>query len=230
MSPWEIDIWEMVLRLSLAVVLGGAIGLERERRNRAAGFRTNILVCLGSSLIMLLSIYGFSEFANEYNVRLDPARLAAQVISGIGFLGAGVILYNGLSITGLTTAATLWVVAAIGLAVGAGFYYAAAITTFVVLFSLLVLNKIESKWIHSSRTVDMEITSDESDNVLAQVMHAIENFQADANKFSVNRKDDELHPNRIVIKLTLKLTRAHAIQDLTEVLLKIKGVKEIQVE
>lgn len=228
-NPWEISIWELTLRLSLAVVFGGIIGLERERSNRAAGFRTNILVCVGSTLIMLLSMYGFAGFAHAEGVRMDPARLAAQVISGIGFLGAGVILFNGLSITGLTTAATLWVVAAIGLTVGAGFYYAAGMTTVFVLFSLLVLNKFERRWIRATKTMDMEIAMEESDLVLGQVMNTMERFQVETTVFSFKRSDEEHRERRIVIKLSLKLTRAHA-QDLTEELMKVKGVNEILVE
>lgn len=134
------------LRLLLAMILGGLIGIEREQNNHAAGFRTHILVCIGSALTMLISMYGFSAFANQTGFTMDPARLAAGVISGIGFLGAGVILYNGFSIKGLTTAASLWVVAAIGLAVGGGYYYGAVFTTIFSLFSLLVLNKVERKW------------------------------------------------------------------------------------
>ena len=110
---------EIVLRLILAVAAGGLIGLEREIHGRAAGFRTQILVCLGSTLIMLISIYGFEQ--SGVGTTRDPARLAAQVVSGIGFLGAGTILREGTSIKGLTTAASLWVVAGIGLALGAGF-------------------------------------------------------------------------------------------------------------
>lgn len=102
-SVWEITHLELALRMILAVVLGGLIGIEREWSNHAAGFRTHILVCLGSATIMLLSSYGFSQFVNEGSVRMDPARLAAQVISGIGFLGAGAILRNGNMIKGLTT-------------------------------------------------------------------------------------------------------------------------------
>jgi len=140
---WHISYTEMTIRLVLALVLGGLIGLERELGGHSAGFRTHILVCLGSSIIVLLSMYGFSQFASEPNVRLDPARLAAQVISGIGFLGAGTILRTGLTISGLTTAASLWVVASIGLAVGAGFYYGAAVGTLLVVISLFFLNKVE---------------------------------------------------------------------------------------
>lgn len=156
-SVWEITHWELVLRMILAVVLGGLIGMEREWSNHAAGFRTHILVCLGSATIMLLSSYGFSQFVNEANVRTDPARLAAQVISGIGFLGAGAILRNGNMIKGLTTAASVWVVAAIGLSVGAGFYTGAFFCTFLVLISLFLLNKWEKHLMRNRRYHDVDI-------------------------------------------------------------------------
>jgi putative Mg2+ transporter-C (MgtC) family protein len=131
---WE----EALLRVAVAAALGGAVGLERELREREAGFRTHMLVSVGSALFTIVSAYGFREFlVNGGNViRADPTRIAAQIVTGIGFLGAGAIIRQGLSIRGLTTAATLWVVAAIGLAAGAGYYSAAVITTLVVLFSL----------------------------------------------------------------------------------------------
>jgi len=156
-SVWHISIEELTLRLVLAAVLGGLIGLEREFSNHAAGFRTHILVCLGSAAIMLLSIYGFGEFAYEPNVRTDPARLAAQVISGIGFLGAGAILRTGPTVTGLTTAASIWVVAAIGLSVGAGFYYASVLVTLIVLISLFLLNKWEKHLLRNRRNQEVVI-------------------------------------------------------------------------
>ncbi|MBU5445451.1 MgtC/SapB family protein [Paenibacillus sp. MSJ-34] len=146
-NPWFIDNVHILMRLLIAMLLGGLIGFEREHNNHAAGLRTHILVCLGSALIMLLSIYGFSAFVDEINVRVDPARLATAVITGIGFLGAGTILFTGKSITGLTTAASLWVVAAIGLAIGAGFYFAAVVSTVLVLLNLWVLNKIEQRFL-----------------------------------------------------------------------------------
>lgn len=156
-SVWHISYLDLTLRMVLAVVLGGLIGLEREWSNHAAGFRTHILVCIGATSIMLLSIYGFSQFIAEPNVRTDPARLAAQVISGIGFLGAGAILRNGPSISGLTTAASIWVVAAIGLSVGAGFYYPAALATFLVLVSLFLLNKWEKHLLRNRRNQEIII-------------------------------------------------------------------------
>ncbi|WP_240353438.1 MgtC/SapB family protein [Cohnella algarum] len=150
---WELSYLDLTLRLFAALVLGGLVGIEREWKNHAAGFRTHILVCVGSAAIMLLSIYGFGEFANAYNVRMDPARLAAQVVSGVGFLGAGAIIRTGLSISGLTTAASLWVVAAIGLCAGAGFYYGAVLTTVLVIVSLYLLDKVENRML-GKRTND----------------------------------------------------------------------------
>jgi putative Mg2+ transporter-C (MgtC) family protein len=131
---WE----EELLRVAVAAALGGAVGLERELREREAGFRTHMLVAVGSALFTLVSAYGFRDFLVHGGsvVRADPTRIAAQIVTGIGFLGAGAIIRQGLSIRGLTTAATLWVVAAIGLAAGAGYYSAAVITTLVALFSL----------------------------------------------------------------------------------------------
>ena len=129
------------VRLTVATLLGAIIGLEREQHGRPAGLRTHILVALGSCLIMLISVYGFPGGADW-----DPARLAAQVVSGIGFLGAGTILRDGTSIRGLTTAASLWVVAGIGLAAGTGFYWAAAVTTFFAVLVLVFLDNVERKF------------------------------------------------------------------------------------
>jgi len=133
-----LDSWEVLLRLALAAVLGAAIGLERELREREAGLRTHLLVSLGSALFTIVSAYGFHSFlaSGASVVRADPTRIAAQIVTGIGFLGAGAIIRQGLSVRGLTTAATLWVVAAIGLASGAGYYSAAVATTVLVIVSL----------------------------------------------------------------------------------------------
>jgi putative Mg2+ transporter-C (MgtC) family protein len=132
---------ESLLRLVLAAVLGGAIGVERELREREAGLRTHLLVSVGSALFTIVSAYGFHAFltSGQSVVRADPTRIAAQIVTGIGFLGAGAIIRQGLSVRGLTTAATLWVVAAVGLASGAGYYSAAVITTALVLVALYPL-------------------------------------------------------------------------------------------
>jgi putative Mg2+ transporter-C (MgtC) family protein len=128
---------EVLLRLFVAAALGGAIGLERELRERQAGLRTHLVVSVGSALFTLVSAYGFSDFLGSPAVaRVDPTRIAAQIVSGIGFLGAGAIIRQGLSVRGLTTAASLWLVAAIGMASGAGYWDAAVIATAGALFSL----------------------------------------------------------------------------------------------
>jgi putative Mg2+ transporter-C (MgtC) family protein len=129
---------EELLRLAIAAGLGGAVGLERELREREAGLRTHLVVCVGSALFTLVSAYGFHAFmVNGGNlVRTDPTRIAAQIVSGIGFLGAGAIIRQGFSVRGLTTAATLWLVAAIGMACGAGYYVPALLATGIALFTL----------------------------------------------------------------------------------------------
>ena len=126
------------MRLALAAALGGAIGAERELRDREAGFRTHLLVAVGSALFTLVSAYAWTDwrFSTPAGIVFDPTRIAAQIVTGIGFIGAGAIIRQGLSIRGLTTAATLWAVAAIGMASGAGYYEAAVVTTALVLVSL----------------------------------------------------------------------------------------------
>jgi putative Mg2+ transporter-C (MgtC) family protein len=123
---------EVFLRLAVAAALGGAVGLERELQARDAGFRTHMLVAVGSALFALAGAYGFREFPRG----VDPSRVAAGIVTGIGFLGAGAIIRQGLTVRGLTTAATLWVVAAIGLSAGAGYYSGAVLTTLIVLLLL----------------------------------------------------------------------------------------------
>jgi putative Mg2+ transporter-C (MgtC) family protein len=141
---WSEELWRVVV----AAGLGGAIGLERELREREAGFRTHLLVSVGSCLFTLVSAYGFSEFRTG---SVDPTRIAAQIVTGIGFLGAGAIIRQGFSVRGLTTAATLWVVAAIGMASGAGYFSAAVITTALVLFSLWPLRIVAFRMVNRLR-------------------------------------------------------------------------------
>jgi putative Mg2+ transporter-C (MgtC) family protein len=127
--------WELFARLGIAAGLGAAVGIERELRDREAGIRTHLAVSLGSALFTVVSAYGFSEFVAPGSP-VDPTRIAAQIVTGIGFLGAGAIIRSGLSVRGLTTAASLWIVAAIGMAAGAGYYWAAVIGTALTVFAL----------------------------------------------------------------------------------------------
>lgn len=206
---WWISHWELALRVVLAVVVGGLVGLEREWSNRAAGFRTHILVCVGATSIMLLSIYGFGQFADEYNVRMDPARLAAQVISGIGFLGAGAIMRHGFTISGLTTAASLWVVAAIGLCVGAGFYFVSLLTTFVVLFCLLLLNRWEKRFFMMKRKRKLEMKITCRAGQVNGIVRLIENTGVIVVDVAIDKKEllssDQAKASAVQIKFVMKI-------------------------
>jgi putative Mg2+ transporter-C (MgtC) family protein len=133
----------ILTRLVFAFLLGGVIGFEREKKGRSAGLRTHILVCAGSCLIMLVSLYMYELFGTK--VALDPARIAAGVITGIGFLGAGTIIRSAQEVRGLTTAASVWISAAIGLAVGCGFFSGAFITTVMAVITLYLLKPLEKK-------------------------------------------------------------------------------------
>ncbi|MDD4188662.1 MAG: MgtC/SapB family protein [Eubacteriales bacterium] len=148
---------EIVLRLVLAVFIGGVIGYEREHAGRPAGFRTHILVCVGSALVMVTSEFMFNRFITLTN--MDPARLGAGVISGIGFLGAGTIIREGISIKGLTTAASLWAVACAGLAVGIGFYEGAVIGAVLIFITLMVLKNLQTKLSKKYKNVNV-VTGD----------------------------------------------------------------------
>lgn len=139
--------WQYVLTIFVAAMLGGAIGLEREYRSKEAGFRTHFLVGLGSALFMVLSMHGFDNFAAQPGVIIqrDPARMAAQVVSGIGFIGAGTIIFQKNVVKGLTTAAGLWVTSAIGMTAGVGMYGLATAATVMVLFCLEAMNFIHHR-------------------------------------------------------------------------------------
>jgi putative Mg2+ transporter-C (MgtC) family protein len=148
---------DMLIRLLSAALLGSIIGLERERILWAAGIRTHMLVCVGSCLIMIVSQYGFANVLTEKNVVLDPSRIAAQVVSGIGFLGAGSILARGEIVKGLTTAASIWTVAAIGLAVGGGLYLAAGASTIIILIILAGIKPLEEAYRSRNQSCQLKV-------------------------------------------------------------------------
>jgi len=144
---WSNDYFEMALHLMVALGAGGIIGLERSYHGRPAGFRTHALVCLASSLLMILTVYHQRWFDASYleRVAIDPTRMAQGIMTGIGFLGAGVIMREGLTVRGLTTAASIWITAAIGIMIGVGFYFPAGIATALTLIVLSVFRWIERR-------------------------------------------------------------------------------------
>ena len=171
----ELSTWEAVARLALAVLLGGAIGFERELREHEAGLRTHMLVSLGSALFTLVSIYAWADqtLSARAGLSVDPTRIAAQVVSGVGFLGAGTIIVRGVSVKGLTTAASLWVVAAIGMAAGAGFYVGAVGATVIGLLSLSPLRLWSRRMFgHRPATGTLRVDVDEAGR--ARVLEEVE--------------------------------------------------------
>lgn len=230
-NPWYINELHITLRLVLALLLGGLVGFEREQSNHAAGFRTNILVCVGSCLLMLLSIYGFSDFVNETNVRVDPARLAAAVITGVGFLGAGTILFTGKSITGLTTAASLWVVAAIGLAVGAGFYFAAGVSTSMVLITLWAFNKLEKRYIRAKREHALTVQADEHSTIVMALNALLSERHIIIRKIKLEEDDVEGRSKKqLILHLYVTLPKAESLLALIEQIKHMEGVHWVSSE
>lgn len=155
---------ELILRLFVAALMGGAIGLEREYRAKEAGLRTHFLVALGSALFMVISQFGFEQILEMHpllNVRLDPSRIASQVVSGIGFIGAGIIIFQKHVVKGLTTAAGMWVTAAIGMTCGAGMYSLAIASTVMVLICLEALNILLQKF--GTRAISITFSSPDVD-------------------------------------------------------------------
>ena len=172
MPTVDLSIWDTVIRLFTAAVCGGIIGIERGKKHRPAGFRTHMIVCIGAALTMILSIYITDMLVNVWkvgysdNTRIDISRLGAQVINGIGFLGAGTIILTGRQqIKGLTTAAGLWASACMGLAIGAGFFLGALIACGLIIITVVLLSKLESFILAHSRNVNMYIEFESMDDV-----------------------------------------------------------------
>ncbi len=181
---------EILLRLSLAAVLGALVGIERERKDWAAGLRTHMMVCVGAALTMMVSAFGFKDILGTSAVVLDPSRVAAQVISGIGFIGAGTILFLRQEvIRGLTTAAGLWTVAAIGLAAGGGMYFAAWTTTVIVLIILWVLKPLERRIFRKFRTnhIRIETEPNAAQSLATAIQELLEDEKLDFYNLSIEK-------------------------------------------
>ncbi len=216
---------ELFIRLALAAALGSAIGIERERLLWTAGLRTHMLVCVGSALIMIVSAFGFTDVLMDQHVVLDPSRIAAQVVSGIGFLGAGTILLRGEIIKGLTTAASLWTVAAVGLAVGAGLYVAALATTVIVLIILAGIKPIEERFRARQAERTVTLMADRGSITVDKILEATELPSSRIKLFSLLQQDDATDA------VTVSFTRLpqQALDDAVARLHKAAGVKAVTI-
>lgn len=209
---------ELLIRLGLAFLLGGAVGLERESANRPAGFRTHTLVAVGAALVMTLS---------QSIAGADPARLAAQVVSGIGFLGAGTILREGATIRGLTTAASLWVVAAIGLACGAGFFLGAGLASALVMIALVPLVRLE-RWVggkHERKVLQLDIEDRPGQlGLIGQVL----------GRLGISIRGVEMEETgvkgRLLVGLTVRFPPRASIEEAVTELSQVEGVHAVMVD
>lgn len=222
-----LSLHEIALRLVTATVLASIVGLDRERQRSAAGLRTHALVGLSSCLLMIVSAFGFADILGTPNVGLDPSRIAAQIVTGIGFLGAGTIIAHGNLIRGLTTAASVWTVAALGLAVGGGMYRAAAIATVIALILLLVMRPIERRlhrrWLKQTiiAVYDPKVITPEKilDTLRAKNLHTA--------RLSVERQPIG---NRDQIEITLDEGGEIVLQNALESVARLEGVQSAMTE
>jgi putative Mg2+ transporter-C (MgtC) family protein len=219
---------ELASRLLLSAVLGGAIGLEREISDQPAGFRTHILVALGACLFTLVSAYSFEAFLGIEEApqfRFDPTRIAAQIVTGIGFLGAGAIIRYGMSVRGLTTAASLWVVAAIGTAVGLGGYLLAGVTTAATLLALFGLKPLRSRLVRGLKKEHEEFLVEGSTELhVEDLVSAVASEQMQIEHLRI---EDEPEDNVRNIVLFLSLPPDRRPEDALAVLTGIHGVRNV---
>jgi putative Mg2+ transporter-C (MgtC) family protein len=201
---------ELLSRLVLAALLGSVIGFERERMNWAAGLRTHMLVCVGASLMMLVSAFGFADVLGTKNVVLDPSRVAAQVVSGIGFLGAGSILMRGEIVRGLTTAASLWSVAGIGLAVGGGMYTAAIGATVIIFIILAGVKPLERRFISVKQQRNITLLAERGRVSLDSVHNALGTGSVRVKQFIVQQSEDDPELDEVQIGLSRATTSEFA--------------------
>lgn len=209
---------EIILRILMSAFLGGIIGIQRERRDRPAGFRTHILVCIGATLFTVISLFPFEGVAYA-----DPTRIISQIVVGIGFLGAGTIIRQGNIVFGLTTAASLWTVAGIGVAVGIGYYIPAVVVTAIVLLVLTSFKKVEQTILAApNKNMVLNIKADKS---------FYERFIENMNELNVNILEmnlQALDQNKILIKAKLESTSFFSAANLSNEICKLSGIDEIE--
>jgi putative Mg2+ transporter-C (MgtC) family protein len=203
--------------------MGGAVGIERERTRHPAGFRTHILVCVGSALVMLCNLYIFDKY--RYMVNIDPARLGAQVISGIGFLGAGTILKEGATVKGLTTAASLWAIAGIGLSVGLGFYSGAVAATVLVLVTLVVFSRFESYVNGNKRYALLKIKCVDRPGQIGKIGTELGSKNIQIEDISMEPADE----GSILLKLRVNRSKFDFGSELMDSLSKIEGILYVEI-
>lgn len=210
--------YSFIIGIVCAIFFSGMIGMQRESLNRPAGLRTHILVCVGSTISMSLNIMLMSKYSG-----LDPTRLGAAVISGIGFLGAGTIIKEGISVSGLTTAAGLWAVACIGLLIGSGFYFYAFVTTSFVFITLQLFAKLESKLYYSLNSVHISITSSSSPGQIGKIGTVLGENNISIKKIYVHHLKNNICQIQLLLESVEKIDK----QEIIDILSTIEGINSI---
>lgn len=227
--------FSMLLRLLAAAVLGGIVGMERGSGDRPAGFRTHILVCVGSALFMLVSMYGFGDIHDIQRFEpghyagqsWDASRIASQVVSGIGFLGAGTILHEGLTIKGLTTAASLWMVSAIGLTVGSGMYFVSFAATAITMLTLVTFHSWEKRFAGASRNERgfVRIDTDNRPGAITAITEFLSSYNSEIKSMNVKHNKAD---NHLILELYLKVAKNTDTSQMMKGLAKLEGVTGVQ--
>jgi len=221
--------WEIAFQLLLASLLGGLIGLEREVHGRPAGFRTHLLVSLGAALFVVTSVHFYQRFGNfsgQGPVGVDPGRIAAQVVAGIGFLGAGAIIREKASIRGLTTAACLWVAAAVGVAVGGGMYLAAIVVTFLAVVNLIFLKKLENR-LKKDIYLRILVWSDDLDGQLLRIEMVLAECSMEVVSMGIEK---DILARDIRFEVDVRSRTRGEFQLLTDRIAALEGVRRIRLE
>lgn len=224
LSNGDITVYNGIFRLFLGLIAGGLIGLNREKFNRAAGFRTHILICMGSCLIMLISIYIPQEYLDFKTG--DPGRIAAQVVAGIGFLGAGAIIKNGDHVKGLTTAASIWVSAALGLAIGSGMLWVALATLTLVLFALIVLEKVGRIIFSKKQFKTLAIKLRQTSVNIDSIENILKKFNI---KYEIGLFHQDTASNSLDIEIEIWVEKKFPLEDFFDDFYTIENLLEISV-
>ena len=208
---------DITIKIFFSLLLGGLVGLEREIKHKPAGLRTNILICLGSTIIMIVSL----NLSEIYGSIVDPSRIAAQVVTGIGFIGAGAIIRSRGSVHGLTTAATIWVIAGIGLAIGNGYYSTALISTFVVMIILNIGTRLEKRFKPETDTYRYNIISVNIESVFNAIKNITNIFPFEMEEMKIEKFD-----NKIKFHTAFK-GKSEIQKEFVEKMINSEGIEEI---
>ena len=217
----SIAMTDMLLRIGFSVLLGGIIGFERERDSQPAGLRTHMILVVGACLAMMLSV-NIATSAGS-----DPARLAAQVISGVGFLGAGAIMRFGFNVKGLTTATTLWTMAIVGLTVGLGYYAVASITTLVLMIILSVLDIVEKRFVRINVIRNITVDVHDHKGIIRDVRKTMARIADQVISFSVQKS---IKSKSLRLVIVARFNRSEKIENMVEQISEIEGVKAFKIE